>query len=171
MGVLLQNEGISSEAFQALIFSSSSHTGFCGSKSMLNFEEICHSTSNQPFYHPREPEETFDDHYDESLHQPEKKRRLTSTQVQFLEKSFEIENKLEPERKIQLAKDLGLQPRQVAIWFQNRRARWKTKQIEKDYEVLKKSFDVLMLSPFEFVPLLAISIPSKPRMISDGFKK
>ncbi|ONK55755.1 uncharacterized protein A4U43_C10F660 [Asparagus officinalis] len=80
--------------------------------SMLNFEEICHSTSNQPFYHPREPEETFDDDNDESLHQPENKRRLTSTQVQFLEKSFKIKNKLEPERKIQLVKDLGLQPRQ-----------------------------------------------------------
>ncbi|MED6209818.1 hypothetical protein PIB30_058335 [Stylosanthes scabra] len=30
-----------------------------------------------------------------------KKRRLTSEQVQFLERSFEVENKLEPERKVQ----------------------------------------------------------------------
>lgn len=73
----------------------------------------------------------------------EKKKRLSLEQVKALEKSFEIGNKLEPERKMQLAKALGLQPRQVAIWFQNRRARWKTKQLEKEYEVLKKQFDSL----------------------------
>lgn len=65
-------------------------------------------------------------------------------QVQFLEKSFEVENKLEPERKTQLAKELGLQPRQVAIWFQNRRARCKTKQLEKDYLSLKTSYEDLV---------------------------
>ena len=73
----------------------------------------------------------------------EKKKRLSLEQVKALEKSFEIGNKLEPERKMQLAKALGLQPRQIAIWFQNRRARWKTKQLEKDYEVLKKQFEAL----------------------------
>lgn len=77
--------------------------------------------------------------------QPEKKRRLMAEQVQFLEKSFEVENKLEPERKVQLAKELNLQPRQVAIWFQNRRARYKTKQLEKDYDFLKSNYDKLKL--------------------------
>lgn len=77
------------------------------------------------------------------LYQPEKKRRLTSEQVEYLEKSFEVEYKLEPERKVQLAKELGLHPRQVAIWFQNRRARFKTKQLEKDYDSLKASYDTL----------------------------
>lgn len=64
--------------------------------------------------------------------------------VHLLEKSFEAENKLEPERKTQLAKKLGLQPRQVAVWFQNRRARWKTKQLERDYDLLKSSYDSLV---------------------------
>ncbi|KAL6518916.1 hypothetical protein OROHE_017669 [Orobanche hederae] len=73
----------------------------------------------------------------------EKKRRLNLEQVRALEKSFESGNKLEPERKMQLARALGLQPRQVAIWFQNRRARWKTKQLERDYDVLKRQFDAL----------------------------
>ncbi|KAJ4882782.1 Homeobox-leucine zipper protein HAT7 [Raphanus sativus] len=73
----------------------------------------------------------------------EKKKRLSLEQVMALEKSFELGNKLEPERKMQLAKALGLQPRQIAIWFQNRRARWKTKQLERDYDSLKKQFDVL----------------------------
>ncbi|KAH1234841.1 Homeobox-leucine zipper protein ATHB-20 [Glycine max] len=73
----------------------------------------------------------------------EKKKRLNLEQVKALEKSFDLGNKLEPERKVQLAKALGLQPRQVAIWFQNRRARWKTKHLEKEYEVLKKQFEAV----------------------------
>ncbi|KAJ7974428.1 Homeobox associated leucine zipper protein [Quillaja saponaria] len=73
----------------------------------------------------------------------EKKKRLNLEQVKALEKCFELGNKIEPERKMQLAKALGLQPRQIAIWFQNRRARWKTKQLEKDYQVLKKQFEAL----------------------------
>ena len=71
----------------------------------------------------------------------EKKRRLNVEQVRTLEKNFELGNKLEPERKLQLARALGLQPRQVAIWFQNRRARWKTKQLEKDYDALRRQLD------------------------------
>ncbi|KAJ0977884.1 hypothetical protein J5N97_013358 [Dioscorea zingiberensis] len=113
------------------------------SRNMVNFEDVCGNTSEPPFYRPFDLEEPIDEDLDESLHQPEKKRRLTTEQVRFLEKSFELENKLEPERKIQLARDLGLQPRQVAIWFQNRRARWKTKQLEKDYEALKSSYNLL----------------------------
>nr|AXL93691.1 class I homeodomain-leucine zipper protein 4 [Lolium perenne] len=75
----------------------------------------------------------------------EKKRRLSAEQVRALERSFEVENKLEPERKARLARDLGLQPRQVAVWFQNRRARWKTKQLERDYNALRGSYDALRL--------------------------
>ncbi|KAK9130120.1 hypothetical protein Sjap_010607 [Stephania japonica] len=79
-------------------------------------------------------------------HVSEKKRRLSVDQVKALEKNFEVENKLEPERKLKLAQELGLQPRQVAVWFQNRRARWKTKQLERDYGVLKAKFDALKLN-------------------------
>ncbi|XP_042449857.1 homeobox-leucine zipper protein HOX4-like isoform X1 [Zingiber officinale] len=75
----------------------------------------------------------------------EKKRRLSVDQVKALEKNFETENKLDPERKVRLAQEVGLQPRQVAIWFQNRRARWKTKQLERDYAVLKARHDALKL--------------------------
>ncbi|CAK9211816.1 unnamed protein product [Sphagnum troendelagicum] len=78
-----------------------------------------------------------------SPHVESKKRRLTFDQVRSLNKNFELENKLEPERKMQLAKELGLQPRQVAVWFQNRRARWKTKQLERDYEVLSLEYNRL----------------------------
>nr|WOJ37980.1 HB16 [Lilium longiflorum] len=73
----------------------------------------------------------------------QKKRRLGVDQVRALEKNFEVENKLDPERKTRLAQELGLEPRQVAVWFQNRRARWKTKQLERGYAALKSSYDNL----------------------------
>ncbi|GJN08832.1 hypothetical protein PR202_ga26789 [Eleusine coracana subsp. coracana] len=73
----------------------------------------------------------------------EKKRRLALDQVRALERSFEVDNKLDPDRKARIARDLGLQPRQVAVWFQNRRARWKTKQLERDFDALRARHDAL----------------------------
>lgn len=118
---------------------SSGDSLFRGSRSLVSMEE--NSTKKRPFFSYADDyiEEEF---YDEQL--PEKKRRLTAEQVHLLEKSFTVENKLEPERKTDLAKKLGLQPRQVAIWFQNRRARWKNKQLERDYDDLKASYDSLL---------------------------
>lgn len=111
-----------------------------GSKSMANVVNVTH----RPFFQGPEKEENGNDaDFEVCLHQPGKTRRLTSEQVQFLQSNFEVENKLEPERKVQLAKELGMQPRQVAIWFQNRRARFKTKQLETDYGMLKASYHVL----------------------------
>lgn len=109
----------------------------------MSFEGEGGKGCNGSFFRAFDIDENGDECMDEYFHQPEKKRRLSANQVQFLEKSFEEENKLEPERKTKLAKDLGLQPRQVAIWFQNRRARWRTKQLEKDYEILHDSFESL----------------------------
>ncbi|XP_077252061.1 homeobox-leucine zipper protein ATHB-52-like [Tasmannia lanceolata] len=72
------------------------------------------------------------------------KKRLTDDQVKLLETSFNYDRKLEPERKIQLAQDLGLQPRQVAIWYQNKRARWKTQSLEVDYATVRQRLDSVL---------------------------
>ncbi|KAJ7943535.1 Homeobox leucine zipper family protein [Quillaja saponaria] len=145
MTVLLQNEKLpcSSEIIESL-WVHSSDPSFQGSKSMVNFENVCErDTTGRPYFEQIDKEENIDEDYDAFFNQRGKKRRLTTNQVQFLERSFEVENKLQPERKVQLAKELGLQPRQIAIWFQNRRARFKTKQLEKDYGSLKASYDKL----------------------------
>uniref|UniRef100_A0A0D9X7T8 Homeobox-leucine zipper protein n=1 Tax=Leersia perrieri TaxID=77586 RepID=A0A0D9X7T8_9ORYZ len=97
--------------------------------------------TKRPFFTTHEEVIVEEEYYDEQA--PEKKRRLTAEQVQMLERSFEEENKLEPERKTELARRLGMAPRQVAVWFQNRRARWKTKQLETDFDRLKAAFDAL----------------------------
>lgn len=73
----------------------------------------------------------------------QKKKRLSQDQLEALERSFQEEVKLDPDRKMKLSMELGLQPRQIAVWFQNRRARWKTKQLEHLYDTLKQQFDTI----------------------------
>lgn len=70
-------------------------------------------------------------------------KRFSDEQVKLLESVFSQVTKLEPRKKVQLAKDIGLHPRQVSIWFQNKRARWRSKQMESEYRVLKEDFDAL----------------------------
>ncbi|KAM1584432.1 hypothetical protein FF2_037355 [Malus domestica] len=67
-----------------------------------------------------------------------KKLRLSKDQSGILEESFKEHNTLNPKQKLALAKQLGLRPRQVEVWFQNRRARTKLKQTEVDCEFLKR---------------------------------
>ncbi|XP_035817706.1 homeobox-leucine zipper protein HOX19 isoform X2 [Zea mays] len=70
-----------------------------------------------------------------------KKLRLTKEQSALLEDRFKEHSTLNP--KVALAKQLKLRPRQVEVWFQNRRARTKLKQTEVDCELLKRCCESL----------------------------
>ncbi|KAG6394290.1 hypothetical protein SASPL_144874 [Salvia splendens] len=72
-----------------------------------------------------------------------KKLRLTKAQSALLEESFKQHSTLNPKQKQDLARELKLRPRQVEVWFQNRRARTKLKQTEVDCEFLKKCCETL----------------------------
>ncbi|XP_010495061.1 PREDICTED: putative homeobox-leucine zipper protein ATHB-51 [Camelina sativa] len=72
-----------------------------------------------------------------------KNKRLTSEQLASLEVSFQEDIRLDSERKLKLSRELGLQPRQTAVWFQNRRARWKVKHLEESYDSLRQEYDAV----------------------------
>ncbi|XP_016480425.1 homeobox-leucine zipper protein HAT22 [Nicotiana tabacum] len=72
-----------------------------------------------------------------------KKLRLTKVQSALLEESFKQHSTLNPKQKQHLARKLNVRPRQVEVWFQNRRARTKLKQTEVDSEFLRKCCETL----------------------------
>nr|CAD1834218.1 unnamed protein product [Ananas comosus var. bracteatus] len=72
-----------------------------------------------------------------------KKLRLSKEQTRLLEESFRHHHTLNPKQKGALAVKLKLRPRQVEVWFQNRRARTKVKQTEMECEYLKRCFGSL----------------------------
>ncbi|KAL5537924.1 hypothetical protein UlMin_045873 [Ulmus minor] len=74
------------------------------------------------------------------------KQRFNDEQIKSLEVMFKSDSRPEASAKQQLAGELGLEPRQVAIWFQNRRARSRTKQLEQEYSILKASYNNLASS-------------------------
>ncbi|VAI55407.1 unnamed protein product [Triticum turgidum subsp. durum] len=79
-----------------------------------------------------------DDDGGDAVGRARKKLRLTAEQAALLEKSVRAHNVLSHGEKHDLAGQLGLKPRQVEVWFQNRRARTKLKQTELDCELLRR---------------------------------
>ncbi|CAL9775069.1 unnamed protein product [Musa acuminata subsp. burmannicoides] len=67
-----------------------------------------------------------------------KKLRLTKEQSALLEDRFKEHSTINPKQKQTLAGQLNLRPRQIEVWFQNRRARTKLKKMEVDCTLLKR---------------------------------
>ncbi|XP_031255288.1 homeobox-leucine zipper protein ATHB-52-like [Pistacia vera] len=73
------------------------------------------------------------------------RKRLTQDQIRLLETSFNSNRKLQVDCKLELARRLGLLPRQVTIWYQNRRAREKIHTIELDHKTIQLELDSVLL--------------------------
>ncbi|XP_042032029.1 homeobox-leucine zipper protein ATHB-12-like [Salvia splendens] len=97
-------------------------------------------------------------------------KRFTNEQIKALESIFEQETKLEPTKKMQIARDLSLHPRQVAIWFQNKRARWKSKRLEQEFTKLKSSYDSLSIM-FDDLKKEKHTLKIKLHELNDRLKK
>ncbi|KAL0329515.1 UNVERIFIED_CONTAM: Homeobox-leucine zipper protein HAT4 [Sesamum radiatum] len=86
---------------------------------------------------------------EEDAENSRKKLRLSKDQSAILEESFKEHNTLNPKQKMALAKRLGLRPRQVEVWFQNRRARCCENLTEENRRLQKEVQELraLKLSP------------------------
>ncbi|XP_047956967.1 homeobox-leucine zipper protein ATHB-52-like [Salvia hispanica] len=69
------------------------------------------------------------------------KKRMNEEQLRLLESNFNFNNKLDPEHKSRLALELGVPPRQVAIWYQNKRARDKIHGLEADHRAMRAQLE------------------------------
>ncbi|CAL9162016.1 homeobox-leucine zipper protein HOX3-like isoform X2 [Musa acuminata AAA Group] len=100
---------------------------------------------NQPAYGGEEdyPMGSVEEEEEEGGTPRPKKLRLSKEQSRLLEESFTQHHTLNPKQKEALAMKLELRPRQVEVWFQNRRARTKLKHTEMECEFLKRCFGSL----------------------------
>ncbi|XP_044466891.1 homeobox-leucine zipper protein ATHB-52-like [Mangifera indica] len=98
--------------------------------------------SSSTYKHP-EMDFQFSSNENRQLMKPNRKR-LTQDQIRLLETSFNSNRKLQVDSKLELARRLGLPPRQVAIWYQNRRAREKIHTIEVDHKTIQLELDSVL---------------------------
>ncbi|GFQ04741.1 homeobox-leucine zipper protein roc3 [Phtheirospermum japonicum] len=77
--------------------------------------------------------------------QPKKKRyhRHTARQIQEMESLFKECPHPDDKQRLKLSQDLGLKPRQVKFWFQNRRTQMKAQQDRQDNVVLRSENESL----------------------------
>ncbi|KAH9602143.1 hypothetical protein KSS87_012664 [Heliosperma pusillum] len=81
-----------------------------------------------------------------SSQQPNKKKRYhrhTSRQIQEMESLFRECPHPDDKQRMKLSQDLGLKPRQVKFWFQNRRTQMKAQQDRTDNVILRAENDNL----------------------------
>ncbi|XP_066164287.1 homeobox-leucine zipper protein HOX19-like [Oryza sativa Japonica Group] len=92
-----------------------------------------HSISNRKFRLKEVTDHKFNlGDQDHNSGHVRKKLRLSEEQLTVLENMYEAGSNLDQALKQGLAEKLNIKPRQVEVWFQNRRARTKHKQIEEE---------------------------------------
>ena len=66
---------------------------------------------------------------------PERRSRtkFTPEQLEFLETEYQKYEFAVADRKVELAKETGVPPRTIALWFQNRRAKERRDQMKRNY--------------------------------------
>ncbi|KAK9076026.1 hypothetical protein SSX86_004356 [Deinandra increscens subsp. villosa] len=77
---------------------------------------------------------------------PKKKKRYhrhTAHQIQQLEALFKECPHPDDKRRMKLSQELGLKPRQVKFWFQNRRTQMKAQQDRSDNAILRNDNEIL----------------------------
>mmetsp|Transcript_14539 Transcript_14539/g.24798 ORF Transcript_14539/g.24798 Transcript_14539/m.24798 type:complete len:401 (+) Transcript_14539:23-1225(+) len=86
------------------------------------------------------PSNSWIDKADEEDGPAAKKRRLRPHQVAQLEESFAQNPKLNQHRRSELASALDLSPRQIEVWFQNKRAKLKVQNVHEKYDELNQLY-------------------------------
>ncbi|KAJ1295805.1 hypothetical protein BS78_01G250900 [Paspalum vaginatum] len=112
-------------------------------KRELRMEEDDEATDNKALYSVASSSVVAAAADDDEGCNSRKKLRLSKEQSALLEDRFKEHSTLNPKQKAALARQLNLRPRQVEVWFQNRRARTKLKQTEVDCELLKRCCETL----------------------------
>ncbi|KRH92086.1 putative Homeodomain-like, Homeodomain-related, Homeobox protein, partial [Pseudoloma neurophilia] len=78
------------------------------------------------------------------------RKRTSKSQLKILEKTFESNKKPDSALRNQLSEQLGMTPRSVQVWFQNRRAKQKkTKNKPKYNQELERCYREEYLEPNE----------------------
>ncbi|XP_062073524.1 homeobox-leucine zipper protein HDG5 [Humulus lupulus] len=107
------------------------------------------------------------------LQQPGKKKRYhrhTARQIQEMEALFKECPHPDDKQRMKLSQDLGLKPRQVKFWFQNRRTQMKAQQDRNDNQILRAENETLKSENFQLQAALRnVSCPNcgGPAMIGD----